>query len=89
MNFHDKLNEYIGLIGCTNKQLSDITGMAPPIISTIFCLKKICLQKIGPKKIIELYQPTVQYTSQKTEILKMIIKIIIKKLLMKKKTRKN
>lgn len=33
MNFHDKLNEYIGLIGCTNKQLSDITGIAPPVIS--------------------------------------------------------
>ena len=33
MNFSDKLNEYIDLIGCTNKQLSDITGIAPPIIS--------------------------------------------------------
>lgn len=33
MNFNDKLNEYIELIGCTNKQLSDITGIAPPIIS--------------------------------------------------------
>ena len=33
MNFSDKLNEYIVLIGCTNKQLSDITGIAPPIIS--------------------------------------------------------
>ena len=33
MNFYDKLNEYIELIGCTNKQLSDITGIAPPIIS--------------------------------------------------------
>lgn len=33
MNFSDKLNEYIDLIGCTNKQLSDITGIAPPVIS--------------------------------------------------------
>ena len=33
MNFSDKLNEYIDLLGCTNKQLSDITGIAPPIIS--------------------------------------------------------
>ena len=33
MNFSDKLNEYIVLIGCTNKQLSDITGIAPPVIS--------------------------------------------------------
>lgn len=33
MSFSDKLNEYIVLIGCTNKQLSDITGIAPPIIS--------------------------------------------------------
>lgn len=33
MNFSDKLNEYINLIGCTNKQLSDITGIAPPVIS--------------------------------------------------------
>lgn len=33
MIFNDKLNEYIELIGCTNKQLSDITGIAPPIIS--------------------------------------------------------
>jgi predicted transcriptional regulator len=37
MNFNDKLNEYIELIGCTNKQLSDITGIAPPIIS---CYRK-------------------------------------------------
>ena len=33
MNFNDKLNKYIELIGCSNKQLSDITGIAPPIIS--------------------------------------------------------
>ena len=33
MNFSDKLNEYIDLLGCTNKQLSDITGIAPPVIS--------------------------------------------------------
>ena len=33
MNFQDQLNEYIQLIGCSNKQLSDITGIAPPIIS--------------------------------------------------------
>lgn len=33
MNFSDKLNEYIDLIGCTNKQLSDITRIAPPVIS--------------------------------------------------------
>lgn len=33
MNFSDKLNNYIEIIGCTNKQLSDITGIAPPIIS--------------------------------------------------------
>lgn len=33
MNFNDKLNEYIELIGCTNKQLSNLTGIAPPIIS--------------------------------------------------------
>ena len=33
MNFNDKLNEYIEKIGCSNKQLSDKTGIAPPIIS--------------------------------------------------------
>ena len=33
MNFNDSLNEYIDIIGCTNKKLSDITGIAPPIIS--------------------------------------------------------
>ena len=33
MNFSDKLNDYIEIIGCTNKRLSDITGIAPPIIS--------------------------------------------------------
>lgn len=33
MNFNDKLNEYIERIGCSNKQLSDKTGIAPPIIS--------------------------------------------------------
>ena len=33
MNFSDKLNNYIEIIGCTNKQLSNITGIAPPIIS--------------------------------------------------------
>ena len=33
MNFSDKLNNYIEIIGCTNKRLSDITGIAPPIIS--------------------------------------------------------
>ena len=33
MNFSDKLNDYIEIIGCTNKRLSDITGIAPPVIS--------------------------------------------------------
>lgn len=33
MNFNDRLNEYIELLGCTNKQLSDVTGIAPPVIS--------------------------------------------------------
>ena len=33
MNFNDRLNEYIEIIGCTNKQLSDLAGIAPPIIS--------------------------------------------------------
>lgn len=33
MNFSDKLNDYMEIVGCTNKRLSDITGIAPPIIS--------------------------------------------------------
>jgi hypothetical protein len=40
MNFNDKLNEYIELIGCTNKQLSDITGIAPPINENATSIKK-------------------------------------------------